>query len=96
MGLLAIVFVFIPGLHFILVPGALVFAGWTFWKTLQVTRSIIATQAACSKCSEPFTLEGDLGGANLTRYCEKCGTLLHLELPEEFGSSAGGSKSQQK
>ncbi|NUM89417.1 MAG: hypothetical protein HUU37_09460 [Bdellovibrionales bacterium] len=79
MALLALAFVFIPGLHFILVPGALLFAGRTFWKTLHDGRRAEESAGNCPKCGASILA----GGASITYtcHCEKCGALLRVTFP---------------
>ncbi len=76
--LCALAAVFIPILHFVLVPGLLlagpVFALRRFGRTVQVT----ARELACPKCKRPVPIEEGATGWPVRLLCPECSARLAL------------------
>lgn len=85
---LAVAAVFLPVLHFILVPLLLVGSPMLAWQRLNEPATLVDAEGACPACGERRTFQ--LGGAwreRTTLRCEACGRALALELPAKPASS---------
>ncbi len=79
---LAVAAVFLPVLHFVLVPLLLVGTPLLAWQRLHEPATLIDAEGACPACGAHRTFA--LGGAWRVRTalrCEACGRALVLELP---------------
>ena len=83
---LAVLAVFLPVLHFILVPGLLLLGPAMAWSRLHEARTLLGADGACPACALPLHLK--LGqpwrGRTILR-CDGCGRRLTLVLPPAAG-----------
>jgi hypothetical protein len=81
---LAVVAVFLPLLHFILVPGLLVLGVALGWSRLREAHSLIDAEGPCPACDarQHFDLGRPWRERTMLR-CDACGRPLELDLPPE-------------
>jgi hypothetical protein len=79
---LAVAAVFLPVLHFILVPLLLLAGPALAWGRLHEAASLVSAEGACPACgaSQRFTL-GDTWRERTALRCEACGRRIELVLP---------------
>jgi len=84
---LAVAAVFLPLLHFVLVPGLLVLGPVLAWSRLHEAHSLLRAEGPCPACAVPqrFKLGQRWRERTLVR-CEACGRSLELQLPAEPGA----------
>lgn len=85
---LAVAAVFLPVLHFVLVPLLLVGSPMLAWQRLHEPATLVAAEGSCPACGDRRTFP--LGGAWRARTslrCDACGRALSLVLPEAPASS---------
>lgn len=76
--LAAVVCVFIPVLHFILVPLFLILGVTTFLKTIKVDGKIIKGQVDCPYCKNQMKLKPGLLAWPLKEICQTCGRAIRI------------------
>lgn len=69
---LAIVSVFIPLLHFVLVPLFLLATPFVFSLTFNRESAVLGGEGACPKCGEPFTVAKGPNKFPLKDLCTRC------------------------
>jgi hypothetical protein len=79
---LAVAAVFLPLLHFVLVPGLLVLGPALAWRRLHEAETLVLAEGACPACGAPqrFALGSPWRARTLLR-CEACGRAIELLLP---------------
>jgi len=77
---LAIVAVFLPMLHFVLVPALLIGGVALGWHRLRATASLTGVTGACPACGAPVAdaLDESLGGSPIALRCARCRRQIHL------------------
>ncbi len=73
--------IFVPVLHFVLVPGFLIAAGVMAWLTFQESKFIDLANVPCPKCSAPFSEKGlhpNKKQKFIKIYCYHCRTNMKL------------------
>jgi len=81
---LAVAAVFLPVLHFVLVPLLLVLGPALSWSRLHEAHTLIDAQGRCPGCGEPLALKlGTRWRERTLLRCERCGRGLELRLPPE-------------
>ncbi len=80
---MAVAAVFLPVLHFILVPLLLVAAPALAWQRLHEAATLVRAEGDCPACAAPqrFTLGGPWRPRTAMR-CEGCGRRIELVLPD--------------
>ncbi|MDP1830055.1 MAG: hypothetical protein Q8L48_42725 [Archangium sp.] len=71
---LALFSLFIPLLHFVLVPGFLLAGPVLAWLAGRATVRVISTSVACPKCTGAAAIEPDTTGWPAAMRCLACGT----------------------
>ena len=84
---LAVAAVFLPVLHFVLVPGLLVLGPVLAWSRWREAHSLLLAEGDCPACAvrQHFTLGQRWRERTMLR-CESCGRSLELMLPPEPAS----------
>ena len=81
---LAVAAVFLPLLHFVLVPALLAAGPLMAWRRLHETASLVSAEGRCPACTaeQRFTL-GEAWRERTPLRCESCGRRVELVLPAE-------------
>lgn len=69
---IAVVCVFIPALHFVLVPLFLVLGVYFFIKTIKLTARVTEGETSCPVCQKTIKIEPTLLSWPLTEICQSC------------------------
>ncbi len=79
---LAIIAVFLPVLHFVLVPALLMLGPALAWSRFHEARTLVRADGACPACALPLHLElGQPWRERTILRCDGCGRRLTLLLP---------------
>jgi hypothetical protein len=79
---LAIVAVFLPVLHFVLVPGLLLLGPALAWAKLHEADTLLAVEGPCPACAAPLhATPGQPWRERTLLRCDACGRRLELVLP---------------
>lgn len=70
----AVFCVFIPLLHFVLVPSLLLLGPFVAWQTWRATVLLVAGTVTCPKCQAQAALEEGTAGWPARLHCGHCGT----------------------
>lgn len=74
----AIAFLFIPVLHFVLVPTALILGPILFFKNLKIKDEIVSGHGECPKCKTFVTVSRQPMDWPIQQNCTSCAALLIL------------------
>ena len=74
----AVLCVFIPLLHFVLVPGLLLAGPWFAWQAARVGVTLNAGAVTCPKCLARVPVEEGTPGWPAQLHCAGCGTRLEV------------------
>jgi hypothetical protein len=80
--LIAIFCVFIPALHFFLVPLFLGLGIYFFLKTFKVNSRIVKGDTTCPACGKSISIEAGLAAWPLTEICQNCVTTVRINLKQ--------------
>ncbi|RME15702.1 MAG: hypothetical protein D6797_06115 [Bdellovibrio sp.] len=76
--LLAVGFVFIPILHFILVPAFLIASIVVFWMTFSITHKITTRALKCPGCHKEISLKSQSPEFPIRFSCPECQAVFYL------------------
>lgn len=76
---LAIVSIFIPALHFVLVPAFLLIGPIAAVLLARQKSTVLGGRGVCPACSEPFFIEGGTESWPLQDVCESCRAAVTIE-----------------
>ena len=71
---LAVACLFVPLLHFVLVPGLVLLGPVLAWKASAATVSVSSTEVTCPRCSTLAPVEPGTTGWPIRLWCASCGT----------------------
>lgn len=70
--MLAALAIFVPVLHFVLVPSLLVVTAWMTYREFKKSLYVSGFETTCEKCREPIRFEGAVDSFLIRTHCSHC------------------------